>query len=603
MALADCPSLDLDNDLRALARDLDAADYGQSGTLVEDFMRRYGWTDANRVYRGLKRIGWSSGRKRRTDAGTTSVPDATIDAIGAALRLGLRENGKQTMDVPNAISLLAQNGFDIPVGTARVNTLLRQRHLSTAAARQAKNSIVTRAPHPNYEHQVDPSLCLLYYTPNGQQHVLHDDEIYKNKPEWIEKVGNLKCWRYVLYDRYSGTLIVRYYQAKGETQANLYDFLLYAWRKTEGRVFHGVSVILIWDLGSANSATAIKNALRALDVDPIPHAKGNAQAKGGVENGNNLVEKGFESRLRYEPVRNIDELNAAVERWYNAFNANAIPRLDTRLRRPGMDPMARYHLWQRIRTEHLRLLPDDDTCRYLLSAEPETRTIRATPAGGLSIQYAHPILKRTGYYDLSRLPGVVRDLKVKVSPLFYGEPGRVLVTIADYKGDETHHALAPVAWDEAGQRLDAPVKGERYRANPDTPAETAAKRADATAFPGMDQDQIKKAKAKGAAPFGGLDAHSHLANVYQPAYLNRPGTAMEVRNPVAVQARVLNPTELCAEMIRRLGRAWDPDMGPAIFGAYPDGAPDTELPALADWLRGGAWNAPIPAGRPKLVAL
>jgi hypothetical protein len=473
---------------------------------------------------------------------------------------------------------------------------------------------VTRAPHPNYEHQVDPSLCLLYYTPNGHQHVLRDDEIYKNKSEWVEKVGNLKCWRYVLYDRFSAVIVVRYYQAKGETQANLYDFLLYAWRKTSGRLIHGVPILLVWDKGSANGAAAIRNALRALDVEDIPHAKGNAKAKGGVENGNNLVEKGFESRLKYEPVHSIDQLNAAAERWANAFNANAIPHLDTRLRRPGLpEPVARNALWSLIRAGQKRLLPDDDTCRLLLTCEPEPRDVRSTAAGGISIQYRHPILKRTAYYDLRHVPGVVRGMKVQVSPLFYGEPGAVLITVADYRGDETHHVLAPVAWDEAGQRADAPAKGRRYRSNPDTAAEKAAKAADAVAYPGLDQAGIEKAKAKNAVPFEGrIDAHSYLAEVYLPTYLDRPGTALEVDNPVRVQARSLNATDLCAELIRRLGPAWVPDMGAAIFGAYPEGAPETDIPALAAWLRSGEWDASAPlsanaagamAGRPRLAAV
>jgi hypothetical protein len=617
MALKESISLHLRTELQALGRAMDAAKARRESTepLVAEFMQRYGWTDHNRVYRHLGAIGWKSGKARRKDAGTSSVSQEVIEALGAATRLGLRENGKQTMEVPNAVSIFAgANGYDIPVGPARLRTLLRQHHLSTAAARAAHSTVAMRSLHPNHVHQVDPSLCLLYYGPDGRQHVLRDSEIYKNKSEWAERVGNLKCWRYVLYDHRSAVVIVRYYQAKGENQANLYDFLLYCWRKTGGRVFHGVGWMLVWDKGSANIAAAIRNALDALAVEHWTHAKGHSWAKGGVENANNLVEKGFESRLKYEPVRSIEQLNRAAEAWYNAWNANLIPRLDSRIRRPGIDPIARYDLWMRdIRREHLRLLPDDETCRLLLTVEPESRKVRSTGAGGLSIQYRHPILKRTGFYDLARVPGVVRDMTVQVSPLFYADPGAVLVTVADYRGDETHHVLAPVAFDEAGQRADAPVWGERFRSNPETAAEQAAKAADAVAYPGLDQEAIEKAKARNAVPFEGkIDAHSHLAEVYLPTYLDRPGTELEVANPVRVQARMLNATDLCAELIRRLGPAWVPDMGAAIFGAYPEGAPETDIPALAAWLRSGEWDASAPlsasaagamAGRPRLAAV
>jgi len=30
-------------------------------------------------------------------------------------------------------------------------------------------------------HQIDPSLCLIYYTPKGQA-IMRDEEFYKNKP-------------------------------------------------------------------------------------------------------------------------------------------------------------------------------------------------------------------------------------------------------------------------------------------------------------------------------------------------------------------------------------------------------------------------------------
>ena len=47
---------------------------------------------------------------------------------------------------------------------------------------------------------------------------------------------------------------------------------------------------------------------------------------GGVEGANNLVETQFESRLRFDPVHSVDQLNAAASAWAEAFNANAIPR-------------------------------------------------------------------------------------------------------------------------------------------------------------------------------------------------------------------------------------------------------------------------------------
>jgi hypothetical protein len=602
MALRDSISIELANDLRTLGAALDQAGKGHSGPLIEAFMQRYGWTDSNKVYRHLKAVGWTSGRKRRADAGKTALDMETVEKLGATLRAGVRENGKATMETPNAISLLTQNGVDIPLSASRVRTILKRHHHDVSAARQRAPHTAMRSLHPNHVHFVDPSLCLLYYTPNGQQRVLHDSEIHRNKPAWVEKTGHLKCWRYVLTDDDSGTLIVRYYAAKGENQANLYDFLLYAWQHMPsiGRPFHGVSSLLVWDKGSASLATAINNALSALDVKTWAHAKGHSWAKGQVENGNNLVEKLFESRLIFQPVKSVDELNQAAERWYQAFNANAIPRLDTRIRRPGMEPTARYALWQTIRADQLRRLPDLELCRYLLSAAPEPRVVRSTPAGGLSIQFAHPQSKRTEYYDLSRVPGVFKDMKVEVSPLIYGD-AQVLIRVEDYKGDIQTHVVDPVQWTDRGKRADAPAWGERFRDTPDTAIEEANKAADRAAYGDLPREEIDKAKAKRKTPFGGsLDAHSHLADVYIPAYMARPGTDLEVRNPVEVVERRLDLTTLCIKLKPMLGDAWPEGAFTKIQAAYPEGAPESELPALAEWLR--AESQPV-AERPRLVAV
>jgi hypothetical protein len=84
-------------------------------------------------------------------------------------------------------------------------------------------------------HEVDPSLCLVYYD-RGQQHIIRDDELYKNKLSKLAELKN-KVWRYVLTDHTSGTIIPFYISAKGESQKNLFEFLMFAWSEsaTAGR--------------------------------------------------------------------------------------------------------------------------------------------------------------------------------------------------------------------------------------------------------------------------------------------------------------------------------------------------------------------------------
>ncbi|MEW8494267.1 MAG: hypothetical protein AB2604_10715 [Candidatus Thiodiazotropha taylori] len=581
MAAEVTPALEMTDAVRDLARRLNAAQRGQKTIMVEAFAAQFQWSK-QKVYRELKRIGFDTGRKRRSDAGTTKQNQETLTALAATLKLGVRKNGKATMEVPNARSLLAANGHEFSVGNSRIRTLLRNQKLDLATQKQPTPHVRLRSLHPNHVHMVDPSLCLLYYSPDGKQRVLHDDEIYKNKPDWVQKVGNLKCWRYVLIDHYSSVVSVRYYQAAGETPENLYDFLLWSWSQNQNNPFHGVPKLLVWDKGSANTASAVKRAMKALQVETYEHKAGNPRAKGAVEEANNLVEKLFESRLLYEPVHSIDELNAAAENWQIAYNADQLPQYDARLKRPTMrTPLARFAIWQKIRREQLRLLPDVDVCRYLLSAEPKPRKVR----GDLSITFAHPVAKQSLQYDLRDLEGVFPRQTVTVSPLVMGNAHQVIVYVEDYLGEVSEHVLEPTEFDEAGMRLDAPVWGQEFDHQPDTVVDKAGKAADQSAFPDKSQEEIEKAKNKNETPFGGLDAHTHLGDLYIPDYMQRPGTQLHVPDRTRVEIKPLSHTQACIALVGKLGRPLSSEENAWIRDSHPDGVPEEELPVLVEQLQ------------------
>jgi hypothetical protein len=591
MAVSDSAALSYQDQLRALARELDSLQNGAKGKRVGEFATLHG-KSVQTLYRELSKIGWSSGRKRRADAGTTSVDESTLDELGAALRCGVRKNGKATLHIPTAASVLSQNGRELRVSNQRLATLLRQRQLDSRTQRAPTAHASMRSLHPNHVHLVDPSLCLLYYSPKGKQLTISDAEAYKNKPQTIQRIGGRKCWRYVLTDHYSGSIYLRYVESDGESTHNLYDFLLYCWARQEGRPQHGVPKLLVWDKGSANTASSIKCALKALQVEHWEHQAGNPRAKGAVEVANNLVEVLFESRLKFEPVHSVEELNASAAAWSRAYNADAIPHYDARLHRRGMaQPVARSALWQTIRQEQLRLLPEERVCRYLLSAEPQPRKV--SPA--LTISFAHPMGSGSQHYKLAGLPDIYPGRQVMVSPLVYGQ-GEVVIGIEDYRGDVQEHVVAPRRFDAlSGQPLDAAVWGEGFAQPADTAQDTAAKRADAAAYPELKTEAERdKAKAKNAAPFGGtLDAHSHLAHAEPPAYMDRRGTELSVPDRTRVELRPLSHMEAFRALVPLLGRPITPAENEQIRARYPAGVPEPELPALAAQLRN-----PEPAQQP-----
>ncbi|MBW8034194.1 MAG: transposase family protein [Planctomycetes bacterium] len=576
-------SFPIQDAMRDLALKLDNARHGEAGDLIKSIATHYGW-NSQRIYRELKKIGWSSGRKRRSDAGESSQDIEALTKLATAKKMAVRLNGKATLHTTTARSILAANGHEFKVGNARINTLLRDNALSLKQQTAPTPVQSLRSLHPNHVHLVDPSLCLIYYLPEGGQAVIRDDEAYKNKPENIERLGDLKVWRYVLVDHYSHSICVKYYQSRGETQVNLYDFLLYCWGQREGRLFHGVPKILLWDKGSANTAKAIKNALRALDVTAIEHQPGNPRAKGGVEEGNNLVECQFESRLRFEPVRNVDELNAAVEAWANAYNADAIPHYDARLKRKYMSaPCARYAIWQRIRQEQLRILPDMEVCKYLLSADVKERQVKPD----LTISFKHPCAERTKHYSLAGIPNIYPRATVRVSPLVYGEQ-QIMVYVDHYKDGEQVFVIEPIEADEfAGFPLNAAVIGDEYKSKPDTIVDKAAKEIDKTAYPGMDEEQIKRAKRNNVPPFSTrLDAHSHLKDVVPPAFMRRPGTELDVPNPIQVELKPLSIVEAARRIRSSLDRALTTEEYNIFSNNWPQGIPEENIEQIIAELRG-----------------
>lgn len=568
--------------LRDLARKLDAAPHGGQTSLVKDMATFLGWSPQT-VWRQLKAAaGWQSGRKARSDKGSTSVSEQALVTLGAAQREAIRENGKQTLFTTTARGVLENNGIDLNVSTSQLNRLLKDRKLNVSSQRAVNPVQPLRAPHPNHTHEVDPSLCLVYYL-KGKQYIMRDSEFYKNKLENMAKI-KFKVWRYVKWDAASSVIVPWYVEAAGESQANLFDFLMFAWGKQEGRLNHGIPKFLLWDKGSANTSAAIKNMLRALNITPLEHQAGNARAKGGVENGNNIVETQFESRLKFEPVDSIEALNAAAFAWANAYNANLIPGQDTRLHRIGLaEPTARFDLWQQIKPEELVILPPVEVCRAYLTNKEEPRKVK----GDLTITYKHPQAERTAQYSLRNLDGVNVGDEVMVSAMLLGDCA-IRVAVPVYNGEDRIYQVEPERnFDQFGQLQSAAVIGEEFKAIAQTGIEHAAQAMNEQAWAGMSEEEIKAARAKHAAPFNGeIKAHSYLQDIELPTYLPRRGT----EHDLSASKIELPPYSLveAAKIIKsRIGDAWIPDTHyPWLAQRYTSGVPQDAINGIVAELTG-----------------
>ncbi|AXE34034.1 DDE-type integrase/transposase/recombinase [Chromobacterium phragmitis] len=564
--------------LRGLAGKLDTARHGEQTALVQEAAVFLGWSPQT-VYRQLKQaVGWKSGRKPRSDKGSTMVAEEALVTLGAVQREAIRDNGKQTLFTTTARGMLEQNGIELKVSNSQLNRLIRDRKLNVAAQRCADPVQALRAPHPNHTHEIDPSLCLVYYL-KGRQHIMRDRDFYKNKLENFAKV-KFKVWRYVLYDKASGVIVPWYCESAGENQHKLFEFLMFAWGEQPGRLFQGLPRFLLWDKGSANTSAAIKNLCRALGVETLEHQAGQARVKGGVEGANNIVETQFESRLRFEPVESIEQLNHAAIAWSRAWNANLIPGQDTRLRRTGLaEPVARIDLWQLIQPQQLLLLPPVEVCKAFMTAKEETRKVRPD----LSISFKHPQAERSAVYSLRGLDGVNVGDEVRVNAMVFGDCA-IQVAVPVYNGADRVYQVEPErAYDAYGQLLSAPVIGEAYKSMPQTAIEHAASAMDGQAYPGMSAEEIKAARAKKTTPFdGALNTHSYLQDVELPAYLPRRGTEHVLAAP-AIEYPPLTLIEAAKQLKQRVtaaGGEWTQDRFQWLAQRYQAGVPEDQLAAL-----------------------
>lgn len=541
------------------------------------------------VHGWLKRhAGRDCGRKTRSDAGSTAMSDATLDFIAGSVKLGVRGGGQRIKPIAVAMNIADASGLEVNLSASRIGALLRQRRLD--AQRQgddARNCIRMRSLHPNHVHQVDPSLCVVYYL-HGRQCVMDEAGFNKNKLEAFARV-KMKVWRYVRYDHASGTLDVRYYLAEGENQRTLFDFLHYTWSRQPGRLSYGMPKMLLWDKGSANGSPGVRRVLDALGVQHEAHATHHAWVKGGVENANRLVEMHFESRLRDEPVDSVEALNASAAAWARDYNANALKYIDSRIVRDDGAEHVRDDLWTLISRHDGALveMPSREACAWYMTGQQATRVVRDG-----RITFAHPASGRSELYLLP--PDLARywhnGQVLPVEPLLLGDCA-LRVRFEQPDGKPVTAELKPEReFDAYGRSLSAAVIGQEYRSAPHTAAQIAGKRiAEATYGAGTTLEQAEQAKARNVRPFQhlnggrGATAHTHLGQGEMPTRLlpapdtQRAAELDALRLGAAV--RTLTHFDAAHALVAR-GLAMSAELVATLKSLHPDGVPDAELDAL-----------------------
>lgn len=574
--------------LTRLHERLASADHGRRGEIIAEAAT---WLGCSRqaVYGKLRGVGFSSGRKLREDRGDSIVSRDEVFATAAILAASWRANGKQLLAMGDAIDVAVANGvLKTRVSESRLLRLMRRYGCHPAQLQRQSSHVTMRSLHPNHVWQLDASICVLYRLRNGQTSVMDSRKFNERKPRDLAAILNERLLRYAVTDHTSGAVFARYYQAAGEDQHTLFEFLMAAFHAREDGQMHGVPALLVWDAGSANQAHAIQALLTALAITHWPHKPGNPRAKGQIECTHNVIERKFEGLLAFVKTESVEELNARLDRWLRDFNGTFIHT------RHGH---TRWGVWQQIREDQLRLCPPVELCRDLLYAKPQERLV----SGALTISFTckgYPAAE----YSVADVPGVRAGEKVTVMVNPYRAPN-VFIVGQDESGAVRYYESEAIAEDRFGFPVASPVFGERYASLPDTDVDAARKEVLDIAYGERDRSDAATARAKGRVAFDGkIDPFKHLDDRagQVPAFIQRRGTELHVPNPAQVELKPLSHVEALYELRARLGRALSREEAALVSERFPDGVPEAELDTLVQAITN---PSPTDQERPRLVAV
>lgn len=577
--------------LVAVAQAARQAGHGDKGRIYASACAELGCSHAT-LMRQLKKVAVSAPRKRRSDAGTTALSRDEALTISSALMASARKNDKRLFTVEDAVSTLRDNGMvraeviDEATGEVRplsVSSITRAlrlygMHPDQLLAPAPVTSLATR--HPNHVWQIDASLCVLYYLKPGADtranglRVMEHDQFYKNKPANVARIAANRVWSYEITDHASGWIYTEYVMG-AESGENLCSVLINAMQDRGGHdLLHGVPRILMLDPGSANTAAMTRNLCRSLGIWLMPHKPGNARATGQVEKARDIIERKFEAGLRFQPVADLDELNALARKWRAHFNATAIHS------RHGM---TRSQAWLRIRQEQLIKAPTIAVCRELAVAEPESRKVNSK----LRVSFGGR------EYDVSTVPDVMVGEKLMVTRNPWRSDAAQVVLVGE-DGREVFHIVDVIEKDDYGYSTGAATIGEDYKRHADTPAQLNRRAAERLAAGASTQAELEAATKARAVPFGGrLDPYKHLDDTDDlPAFLPRRGTAHGLVAP-QIELPPLSHVEaarLLKARVEEAGGEWTSERFLWLRQRWPVGVPQDQVEALTAELMASLTN-------------
>ena len=399
--------------------------------------------------------------------------------------------------------------------------------------------------------------------------VLDERSYNAKKPHSLAKLNNERVVRWVIVDHYSAAFYSCYSQGS-EDSATAIDMLIRAMcRRAVGDPFCGAPALLYTDPGPAYTSALMRGFLQRVGIRHETHTPGNARATGAVEANQNIIERGFEGRLRFYQAADLDDLNARLDSWRVMYNAEAV---HTRHKQ------TRNGLWLTITEDQLRVPQSEESLRELVASEP----VKAKVGGSLTITHA-PKGYFSQEYSLRNIPGVTPGLEVRVSVNPFEAPA-VNVTVSLPGREDALYTVSPVRKNDAGFPVDAPVIGESYKSHKDTAADRALKEIEKIAYGADSLEEAAAAKKRKERPFAHINIMADVEQARPHTYLPKRGSAMGAEPPRR-EIPPLSPFEAGKRLrpvLAAQGVEWTPAYLAGLKARYPDGVPVDVLDGIAE---------------------
>ncbi|HDR1157436.1 DDE-type integrase/transposase/recombinase [Pasteurella multocida] len=555
-----------------------AAGHGKKGEIYAQACEQLNISYAT-LMRELKQFSQPK-RKQRADKGNVnlSLDEAKIiSAYWLACRRGV--NNKVMSSLASVLDVLRANNeikaeyIDESTGEIRllsesaVSRALRTYNLHPEQLSRPAPVNSMKSLHPNHCWQIDPSLCVLYYlkeqTDGGNGlNIMEEKEFYKNKPANVKKVENQRVWRYVITDHTSGVIYVEYVYG-GESAENLCNCFINAMQKRgNNNPFCGVPKMVMLDPGSANTSAMFRHLCDQLGIHLQVNAPGKPRAKGQVEKSNDIVERQFESGLRFMRVTGLDNLNQLAGKWMTYFNSTAV---HSRTRK------TRYMSWLSITKEQLVLAPSIEICRELMITKLVTRKVTAE----LTVNFGGAV------FDVRNIKEAMVGNTLTIGKNPY-RPECIQVQRVDENGHHYWTVVEPVIFNEHGFKEQAAVIGEEYKPHNKSEFEYNKEEAERIAYGAKTDDEVKAAQKAKTPLFGGrINPYKSIEEHNYVDFMPKQGQQHELtENAKRVELIPLSTIEVAKRLKAKFGSEYSADTLQWLNQRYPNGMTEPELDEL-----------------------